>query len=383
MKPIRRLVPAVTLFLALPAFAVLQDASAPEATAPGAAAAPATMLRLRDGTIQWGSIQSHDPEGIVFERLDTGGRVRLPWTFLHPEEERELRTRFGYVDLSGEEILVEADHIVTVEGAEIVGIIVDRSGDFLLVKTASSTLQVPKNRLSGVPAVVQVPASEVYTRAELYAQGLANHDTSTAEGQFEIARWCERILDYAHAVEHYKKAAALDASFRMDDVRASLERATLKAQRQDQVDYIQEVDALVGRRRYDDAIARAQAFKERFPDSPLQAEAKRSYDRAVKARDKCCGPRGDRWRRGVTAISRVEKCISTYRTGSSTDALEARCGSRFATGCSGTLSRSSVGWRPWRWTTSWSGNWSSPMEARSSIRWRPWSITQAAATRVR
>lgn len=248
--------------------------------------AAATMLRLRDGSIQWGNIQTHDPDGIVFERLDTGGRVRLPWTFLHPEEERELRNRFGYVDLSGDEVMIDADHIVTIEGAEIVGIIIDRSGDVVLVKTASATVPVPKNRILGSPSVVQVPATEVFTRAELYAQGLSNADVSLAEGNFELARWCERILDFAHAVEHYKQTAALDATFKSEEVRLSLERATQKAARQDQVDYLADIDALIGRRKYDEALARAVAFKEKFPDSPLIAEAKKAQDRSIKARDK-------------------------------------------------------------------------------------------------
>jgi hypothetical protein len=255
-------------------------------TPPAPVSAPATMLRLRDGSIQWGTIQSHDPDGIVFERLDTGGRVRLPWTFLHPEEERELRNRFGYVDLSADEVMIDADHIVTVEGAEIIGLIIDRSGDTLLVKTASATIPVPKNRISGSPTVVQVSASMVFTRAELYAQALSNTDVSTAEGNFDLARYCERNLDFAHAVEHYIKAASLDPTFKSEEVRLSLERATQKAARQDQVDYLAEVDGLIGRRRFDDALARAIAFKEKFPDSPLIAEAKKAQDRAVKACEK-------------------------------------------------------------------------------------------------
>ena len=76
------------------------------------------------------------------------------------EEERELRNRFGYVDLSGEEVMIDADHIVTIEGAEIIGIIIDRSGDTVLVKTASATVPVPKNRILGAPTVVQVPATD-------------------------------------------------------------------------------------------------------------------------------------------------------------------------------------------------------------------------------
>jgi hypothetical protein len=46
------------------------------------------------------------------------------------------------------------------------------------------------------------------------------------------------------------------------------------------------VDALVVKKRFDDAIAAADAFTTRFADSPLRPDAKRALDRAVKARDR-------------------------------------------------------------------------------------------------
>jgi hypothetical protein len=251
-----------------------------------AAVNPATMLRLRDGSIRWGAIQSHDPDGILFQMLDTGGRARLAWTFLHPEEERDLRERFGYVDVSEEEIFVDADRIVTIEGIEIVGVIIDRSGDNVLVKTDTATVQVPKNRISGAPTIVRVPITEVYTRAELYAQQLANTDLSTAQGNFSVAQYCEQIKDFVHAAEHYKKAQELDATFHANDLPLALQRATEKAARQDQVDYLSEVDGLSNRLRFDEALARAEAFKDKYPDSPMIPLAKKAKDRVIKAREK-------------------------------------------------------------------------------------------------
>jgi hypothetical protein len=58
-----------------------------------------TMLRLRDGSIRWGSVEGHDPDGIRFRVLDTGGLARLPWSLLDPAEAADLRQRFGYVEL--------------------------------------------------------------------------------------------------------------------------------------------------------------------------------------------------------------------------------------------------------------------------------------------
>lgn len=274
-RPIRILILAAGLCAWLAGLAPAQDVSA-----------ETRMLRLRDGSFQWGVIASHDPESLVFVRLDTGGRVRLPWSFLHPEEELELRTRFGYVDLTGDEILVEAERIVTNDGLELVGRIVDRTPDAIVVKTSTGTIPVPKSRISAAPTLVRVNALDVWTRAELYGQQQALLDVATAEGNYELARFCERILDFAHAAEHYAKAAQLDAGFQKDEVTAGLARATEKAARQDQIDWLADVDDLVGRKKFDEALARAEAFAAKFPESPLIPDAKKKKDRATRARER-------------------------------------------------------------------------------------------------
>ncbi len=271
---------------ASPSMAASPDSANPNAATPDAGADAATMLRLRDGSIRWGSILSHDPDGIVFESLSNGGHARLPWSYLHPQEEHDLRERFGYVDLTGEELMIDADRIVTIEGQEIVGLIIDRSGDNVQVKTASAIIPVPKNRILGAPTIVHVAASVVYTRAELYNNELANADVSTAAGNYALAQFCERNNDFAHAVEHYKATQSLDASYQPEDVKLSLARATDQAARQDQVDYLTDVTGLAARHRFDEALARADAFKDKYPDSPLIPQAKKAHDRAIKARDK-------------------------------------------------------------------------------------------------
>jgi hypothetical protein len=255
-----------------------QDAQAP---------APETMmLRLRDGSIAWGSITAHDPDGFVFERLDNGGHARLTWSLLHPDEEQDLRRKWGYVDLSGEEVLVDADKIVTVDGQEVVGQIIGSTEDSILVKTASATIPILKNRIASAPQKVRVSAFDVFTRAELYSVRLGNTDPSSTDGEWQLAQYCESISDFAHAAEHYKKIKDLDATFRPEDIKAAIERALDKASHQDQLDYLTEIDVLVVRRKFDDAIVRAEAFATKFPDSALIPQAKRAKDRAIKARDR-------------------------------------------------------------------------------------------------
>lgn len=259
---------------------------APAAAQTPAEDAPATMIELRDGSIQWGMIQSHDPDGFTFVRLDTGGVVRLAWSRLHPDQERELRSNFGYVDLTGDEVFIDADRIVTVDGTELIGIIVDRTADAILLKTAGTTIPVPKNRVAAASTTVQVPALEVYTKDELYGRESSAAALGTAEGNFRLAQFCERIFDFAHALEHYQKAAEIDRAFRTEDVRLAVQRATERAKLQDQLEYLSQIDVLTVRRKYDEALARADAFKEKYAGSALMPDAKRKRDRVVKARDR-------------------------------------------------------------------------------------------------
>jgi len=304
MKRLHFLALVVLALAAFTHFARAQDVSA-----------ETRMLRLADGSFEWGRITTHDPEGVVFTRLDTGGRARLPWSFLHPEEELELKTRFGYVDLSGDEILVEAERIVTNDGLELIGRIVDRTADAIVVKTSNGTIPVPKSRVTAAPTLVRVNALLVWTRAELYAQQASLLDLTTAEGHYELARFCERMTDFVHAAEHYKKAAELDPSFRKDEVTAGILRATEKAARQDQIDWLSDIDDLVGRKRFDEALARADAFAAKFADSPLIPDAKKKKERATKARERYIGERvAQLWFVKAANIARSKSTDSSFES---------------------------------------------------------------------
>lgn len=254
---------------------------------PGAPAdAPVTLLQLRDGRIQWGTIRAHDPEGFVFERLDNGGIARIGWDLLEPRLEEKLKSELGYVDLTGDEVIIDADRIVTTDGTEFLGRILDRTADAILLKTASATISIQKSRIGGAATTVPVRALEVFSKAELYDQQLLSNPPSDAAGHFALGGYCERILDFQHAIDHYQKAADADPSFRPADVRLALTRATEKSKNQDQIDYLGEVESELLRKHFDKALALADAFAEKFPGSALVPDAKKKHDRILKARDR-------------------------------------------------------------------------------------------------
>lgn len=237
---------------------------------------PTTMLRLESGDVLWGTIVAHAPEAIDFRRLDTGGVVHLPWTFLDPAEEEGLRLRFGYVEANTEELLVSAERLLLDDGTELVGLIVNRTDDHVWLKRAEGTLPIPKRRLVGGSTLVQAPALDVFTKEELYQreafalqERLLAEGTEGARAHDELAQYAERLRDYAHALEHYRTARRLDPEYDSSRLSAAVARCETKAALAEQVAVLAEIDLMRARKRYDLAIELLSAFPELYPDSPL------------------------------------------------------------------------------------------------------------------
>ncbi len=274
-----------TAWLALFALALPAAAQAPT-PAPDTQDFSVVMLRLYDGGTLWGTIEGHDAEGLHFVRLDNGGRARLPWARLDPAQSEAMQEAFGYIDHSSEELVIEADRVVLDNGVEWIGIIVNRTEQELWLKTVSVPLvKVPKLRLRGATTTVQVPALDVYSGEELYRDELARLDPTSAVGQYELGRFCERILEFERAIEHYREAQKLDPELKRDELAARLERVAQKAASKAQIEYLREIEGLRGRGRFDEALAKATAFEELFPESALQSDASKKKAQVEKSRD--------------------------------------------------------------------------------------------------
>lgn len=271
---------------------ILSSSLALVAQEPGAAPAvedatvpDAFLLHLRDGSARWGTIAAHDPDGILFVLLGSGGEAQVPWSMIDPRQEQELRGRFGYVDVSSDELIIEAERLQLVDGDEIIGVILSREGGEFLVKTQGRLQPVPKIRVAGVAGGQRVPALDVYSRDEIYGRYLVEAAPDDAQSQYELAQVCERILDFAHAAEHYRAALGIDPEFRSEEVQFALDRAVVKAEQQEQIDYLREVGMLRKKGKFDQALEQAEAFSQAFPGSPLQADSRRARDLVLRRRD--------------------------------------------------------------------------------------------------
>ena len=259
---------------------------------PGVITGETQLLRLRDGRTLWGSIEAHDEEGVHVRRLVGGGLVPLAWDFLDPAQERELRLSLGYVDTGEEEVTIEADRVVLHDGTEIVGRIVNRTDEYLWVKRASGTVPIAKVRVA-TTSLVRAPALDVYTREELYQERsgelaplLVREGEVGAEAHIDLAQYAERLLDFSHALEHYRIARALAPDHRPELLRDGLARTEEKAALQEQVDLLAEADQWRGRGLFQRSWDILNAFPQRFPDSPLLEDWNRMRQRVERYQER-------------------------------------------------------------------------------------------------
>lgn len=245
----------------------------------------ATLFRLRSGGILWGAIDEHAAEQVTVRRLDTGGLVRLPWNLLDSTQELDLRRRFGYVDTAAEEIMIPGQKLVLHDGNELVGLLLAPIGDDLVIKEASGPRRVKRSLVDHI-ARVEVAALDVYSKDELYLDESAKIDETSAQAHYELAEYCERIFDFAHALEHYDKAAELDPTFMADELPNIVARMEVKAQQQEQLELLGEIDRLGRRRLYQKALEMLAEFDATYPDSPLRANRLKIQSKIEDAREK-------------------------------------------------------------------------------------------------
>lgn len=283
------------------AFARPQAADA-GSTAPG----ELTMLRLYDGAILWGSIEDADAQALHFARLDNGGKVRVPWARLDPQLADELMEKYGFIDHSGEELMIEADRLVLVDGSEVIGRIVNRTENELWVKTAEMLQPVPKLKLRGAPTSVQVPALDVFTREELYSQEASKLDPASAQSLHDLAVYSERIFDFTHAVEHLKAIQTLDPNFKPAEVAAALTRNERKVADQVQIDALRDIDQLRKRSKFDEAEKACDAFLTQYATSALKPDATKKKLQIVKARERYLAERTvDQWHSWLNRLTQA------------------------------------------------------------------------------
>ncbi|MFN0207574.1 MAG: hypothetical protein ACKVS6_14805 [Planctomycetota bacterium] len=231
------------------------------------------FIPLRDGEILVGEISSHNEDGLEIKRLDNGGIVNLRWGQLAPPFEKKLKTNFGYIFEEQDEITVPADEITLRDGTKRVGKILTQSNDQIVLKDSKSTLTYERSTVVGAPVQVTAPALEIYTKDELYTEQVSTVDLATPEGNMTLARYLEQINDFTRAIQHWNEVKKLDANFHPTDVSKSLARLEEKKARQEEIDYLLEIERARARKQYDKGILLCDEFPKKFVKSAASTRA--------------------------------------------------------------------------------------------------------------
>jgi hypothetical protein len=231
------------------------------------------FIPLRDGEILVGEIASHTEDGLEVKRLDNGGVVRLRWGQLAPPFEKDLKAKLGYTYEVQDEITVDADEITLRDGTKRVGLIVSQSPEKIILKDAKSSLTYERGVLAGAPTRVTAPALDIYTKDELYTEKVSAVDLTTAEGNMTLARYLEQIFDFARAIQHWNDVKRIDAGFHPGEVTQALARLEEKKARQDEFDFLQDIERERAMRHYDKAIAMCDEFQKKFARSSASTRA--------------------------------------------------------------------------------------------------------------
>lgn len=267
----------------------------------------AMMLRFPDGDVRIGFMDSHDSTGLRFRSARHGGVVFLPWERLQAEQSVALRTELGYIQAEEEELLIPVERLVLASGQEVVGVILSKEGENFVMKVGGNTQVVPKNRVVSVTGGEMAPALDVYNTEELYAQGLANLKAEDALSQIELAEYCERILDFPHAMAHYSAAITLrDGKEDTGKWQLALEHASVKALQADQLNRLREIDRLRRRNLFPQAMEKITAFRQTFPKSPLIDDLNKGEALVVRTKERVLGERiQKRWFYRTTQMIRA------------------------------------------------------------------------------
>ncbi len=242
---------------------------------PQAAEPEDVILRMRDGRVLLCEIVDHDFEGLAVTRSLDGARYRFDWGDLFPGEAERLRAGLGYkIETTVPE--VEADRLLLVNGQVLVGRVLRSDTDNIELRTHNTVSLIPRTRLAAPPEKIRVPAPEVLTPEQFYADRVVGLDAASATAHYQFALELQSVFALEQALVHLDLAQALAEAEQDDSLLKRLDPArrsiTLSLENKDQAELLERVRQAMNRERFVEAEEALAEFGQSFPDSQLRGE---------------------------------------------------------------------------------------------------------------
>ncbi len=271
----------------------------------------AQTVQLADGRVLLATIEdTPDGQGLRVRRLDNGGLLELRWDQLSAASAFAIKRQFDLVGESQDEVLVRADEVEFLQNGgkqTLVGKIVDRTPDQIVVQVKGVLNRVPKSELLAVRNV-EVPVTQVYTKDEYYAMLLAEQPPGTsADKHMLLAETLIKVRDYDRAAEHLQKAREIGESKNPQHLDALAQRLQRFKESAKELKGLEEIKAARSRGKladFEKGTKLIAQFEKDFPQTKLKAEFDTEKKRFADARTRfLAGEVAEQWRRSIQIVA--------------------------------------------------------------------------------
>lgn len=274
-------------------------------------------VQLASGRVLAGKIQSVTGEGLVLERVDTGGVLQLRWDHLSPESANELKRSFNLSVEDDSEVLVEADVLTfnspTGGVEEVIGRHVGSDGSVVNIRSRGLVVPVPKGKVTSWTKR-SVPALTVLTKEELYHLKLAEMAPGDdADKHILLADVLGRVGDYERAEQHLLRAQELNNSKQPQALRAKLQRVALYKAAADERTLLDKIRSARARKDFVRAREMVAEFEKKYPQSKLGSELAAEKQRVEAARERHYIARVNQlWDQQMTTVAKTKLAESGF-----------------------------------------------------------------------
>lgn len=280
------------------------------------ASGTAQSVQLSDGRVLLANVEEADGEGLRVRRLDNGGLLELRWDHLSTASATKWKRKFELVGDSQDEILVRADEVIYLNNGtrqSIIGRITDATGDPLVVQAKGVPYRIAKSNLEGVRKV-DVPAGQVFTKDEFYAEYLGKHEPAeNANKHILLAEDLVKFRDYDRASVHLEMADGLGNARDKDRLKMLIDRLKRFKAAAKELGMLEQIQIMRSRgtmANFVKGVALIEKFETDFPDTKLKSEFDREKVRFEQARQRFYTKRvADLWRRSIGPVA--EKQIAS------------------------------------------------------------------------
>lgn len=293
----------------------------------------AQSLQLADGRLLLASVESADGDGLRVRRLDNGGVLELRWDHLSTASATKWKREYDLIGDAQDELLTRADEVIYLNNGtrqSIIGRITDNSGDPLVVQVKGVPYRIARRDLQGARKV-EVPAIQVFTRDEFYAEAFAKHAPGdSADKHMLLAEDLIKFRDYDRASEHLTKASELgntnDAN-KLNTLIDRLKRFKAAAKELGMLEQIQVARSRGSQRDFEKGVELIAKFETDFPQTKLKNEFDREKQRFEQARQRYFTQRvADLWRRNIRTVAEKQVMVDGFTLQAARDFAENEMG---------------------------------------------------------